>query len=413
MKHSISVEGISKQYTLGSEAEVNQSFREMVLSSLTAPFRRLSRLQGSASDQERFWALRDISFDVAAGDVVGIIGRNGAGKSTLLKILSRITTPTEGRIRYHGRMASLLEVGTGFHPELTGRENIYLNGAILGMTRAEITLRMDEIVEFAGVEKFLDTPVKRFSSGMYVRLAFAVAAHLDPDILIVDEVLSVGDAKFQNKCIGKMSEVATEGRTVLFVSHNLAAVRKMCTSIKLLDQGRLVFEGSVADGLAVYEESIGSHYDSVKEAVFKGPLRDVLRFESLRFMQDGAEVTTVQSDQELTIELRGVSDKTFEMIDINIQLYRDGEHLASIYDSQSRSSLASGSLRSDFVFRADTFTSGRYTIAIGAVDLNSNDWVWGGEVAVLNAVSTANAEESDRNLGLVNLAYRAERYHSE
>ncbi|MGC8669458.1 MAG: ABC transporter ATP-binding protein, partial [Chthonomonadales bacterium] len=186
-------------------------------------------LQGRAPESQSIWALKDVSFEVQPGEVVGIIGRNGAGKSTLLKILSQITEPTEGRVEMRGRVASLLEVGTGFHPELTGRENIYLNGAILGMTRREIDRKFDEIVDFSGVERFIDTPVKRYSSGMYLRLAFAVAAHLDPEILIVDEVLAVGDAAFQKKCLGRMGEVARSGRTVLFVSHNMAAVKALCT----------------------------------------------------------------------------------------------------------------------------------------------------------------------------------------
>lgn len=201
---------------------------------------------------EDFWALKDVSFEVKQGEVVGIIGRNGAGKSTLLKILSRITEPTEGRIRLRGRVASLLEVGTGFHPELTGRENIFLNGAILGMTREEIRRKFDEIVAFAEVEKFLDTPVKRYSSGMYVRLAFAVAAHLEPEILIIDEVLAVGDAQFQKKCLGKMGEVAKGGRTVLFVSHNMAAVMNLCPKALHFESGRLVNSGSTDDIVRSY-----------------------------------------------------------------------------------------------------------------------------------------------------------------
>ncbi|HWW00905.1 MAG TPA: ABC transporter ATP-binding protein [Candidatus Acidoferrum sp.] len=202
---------------------------------------------------EDFWALKDVSFEVNQGDVVGIIGRNGAGKSTLLKILSRITEPTEGRVRIKGRVASLLEVGTGFHPELTGRENIFLNGAILGMHRTEIRQKFDEIVAFAEVEKFLDTPVKRYSSGMYIRLAFAVAAHLEPEILIVDEVLAVGDAEFQKKCLGKMQEVSTGGRTVLFVSHNMAAIETLCSSAFVLNRGNLLFQGEVRKSLAFYQ----------------------------------------------------------------------------------------------------------------------------------------------------------------
>lgn len=231
----IRVEGLSKKYVLGSSSQA-RSLRELVSSSLEATIRRLG--QGGGSGESEFWALRDVNFEVNRGDVVGIVGRNGAGKSTLLKVLSRITPPTSGRIHLKGRVASLLEVGTGFHPELSGRENIYLNGAMLGMRRMEIKRKFEEIVAFSEVERFLDTPVKRYSSGMYVRLAFAVAAHLEPEILIVDEVLAVGDAEFQKKCLGKMKEVSRErGRTVLFVSHNMAAINSMCKDTVLLSEG--------------------------------------------------------------------------------------------------------------------------------------------------------------------------------
>ena len=234
MKPIISVEGLGKSYTIRHEGQTRyKSLREELFK---LPQRLLQR---RCQNQEEFWALKDVSFDVMPGDRVGIIGRNGAGKSTLLKLLSRITEPTTGRITLRGRVASLLEVGTGFHPELTGRENIFLNGAILGMSRAEVRRKFDEIVDFAGVKKFLDTPVKRYSSGMYVRLAFAVAAHLEPEILIVDEVLAVGDAEFQKKCLGKMEEISTgQGRTVIFVSHNIVAVKNLCNKGLLLTNGR-------------------------------------------------------------------------------------------------------------------------------------------------------------------------------
>ena len=250
MSHVIKVQGLGKRYTIGGSADANQTFREMLVQSFTAPVRRLRELAGGStadgmSRNEEFWALQGVDFEVQQGDVVGIIGRNGAGKSTLLKVLSRITEPTEGRVEIRGRVASLLEVGTGFHPELTGHENIYLNGAILGMSSNEISRKFDEIVDFAEVEKFLDTPVKRYSSGMYVRLAFAVAAHLEPEILVVDEVLAVGDAVFQKKCLGKMGDVAKQGRTVLFVSHNMAAVRSLCHSGILLERGQVAMHASV------------------------------------------------------------------------------------------------------------------------------------------------------------------------
>jgi lipopolysaccharide transport system ATP-binding protein len=239
-KISIRVNHLSKKYKLGGQQERYLTIRDTIVNSLKSPFKTFH----STSPDEGFWALKDVSFEVEHGEVVGIIGRNGAGKSTLLKILSRITIPTEGTVEIHGRVGSLLEVGTGFHPELTGRENIFLNGSIIGMKKVEIEQKFDEIVKFSEIEKFLDTPVKRYSSGMYVRLAFAVAAHLEPEILIVDEVLAVGDAAFQKKCLGKMGEVANEGRTVLFVSHNMSAIEQLCKHCILIEQGRIKHKGS-------------------------------------------------------------------------------------------------------------------------------------------------------------------------
>jgi lipopolysaccharide transport system ATP-binding protein len=242
---AVSARDLGKRYSLVHKGSKYSTLAEQILHTMRHPFERVER--------ESFWACSDLNFDIAKGEVVGIIGKNGAGKSTLLKILSQITEPTTGRIDLYGNVGSLLEVGTGFHPELTGRENIYLNGAILGMRRREIQKQFDAIVEFAGVEKFLDTPVKRYSSGMYVRLAFAVAAHLDPEILIIDEVLAVGDAEFQKKCLGKMQEVSRgQGRTVLFVSHNVAAVRQLCTQAIFLQQGKLVKQGPTEEVLDLY-----------------------------------------------------------------------------------------------------------------------------------------------------------------
>ena len=255
---AISAIGLGKRYQLG-EAPTADSLRDAVAAAFSrATAARLARAVGSlgrdarGDDANTIWSLRDVSFDVVPGATLGVIGRNGAGKSTLLKILSRITQPTTGRVRIVGRVGSLLEVGTGFHPDLSGRENIFLNGAILGMRRAEIARKFDEIVAFAEVERFLDTQVKHYSSGMYLRLAFAVAAHLEPDILLVDEVLAVGDLEFQRKCIGQMGRVAGEGRTVLFVSHNMAAVRSLCTSAMVLDGGRIVREGDPGECIAYY-----------------------------------------------------------------------------------------------------------------------------------------------------------------
>ena len=258
----IAVENLGKKYQITHQraGQGSATLRETITEKGASLFRALALRNGKRSGgqsaappkHEEFWALRNVSFEVKRGEVLGIIGRNGAGKSTLLKLLSRITEPTEGRVRIRGRVASLLEVGTGFHPELTGRENVFLNGAILGMSRVEIKRKFDEIVDFAGIEKFIDTPVKRYSSGMYVRLAFAVAAHLEPEILIVDEVLAVGDAEFQKKCLGKMQDVSRGGRTVLFVSHNMRAILELCNRCVLLRSGAVAM-----DGLC---EAVASHY---------------------------------------------------------------------------------------------------------------------------------------------------------
>jgi lipopolysaccharide transport system ATP-binding protein len=300
----ISVERVGKRYTIDHKArrERYTTLRDVVARRAIAPFKTIGRKIGvlngsngsngaasflSRGSAEDFWALKDVSFQVKQGEVIGIIGRNGAGKSTLLKILSRITEPTKGRIRIKGRVASLLEVGTGFHAELTGRENIYLNGSILGMSRGEIKAKFDEIVDFAEVEKFLDTPVKRYSSGMYVRLAFAVAAHLEPEILIVDEVLAVGDAEFQKKCLGKMQDVAMkQGRTVLFVSHNMAAVQQLTTVGVVLSKGQIVYQGASEKAIEMYSGSVSSESTTlfdVEHAPRKYLGTMAARFISLRF----------------------------------------------------------------------------------------------------------------------------------
>jgi len=249
LSYSIEIEQLCKQFQLGSIG--TQNLRHW----LQKAMRRAGGLE--AAEKELFWALRDVSFNVKQGEVIGLIGRNGAGKSTLLKIISRISEPSSGKITLNGRVSSLLEVGTGFHPELTGRENIFLNGSILGMTRKEIKSKFDEIVDFSGVEQFLDTPVKRYSSGMYVRLAFSVAAHLEPEILLVDEVLAVGDHEFQKKCLGKMGDISSSGRTIIFVSHNMGAVSELCSRAILFEQGKLITDGTVEQTIAHYIEGSG------------------------------------------------------------------------------------------------------------------------------------------------------------
>ena len=267
---AIRTEGLGKRYRIGHAAERHDSLVTALLHVISAPVRNLRRLRrlstfAEGADTDVIWALRDVSFDLRHGEVLGVVGRNGAGKSTLLKILSRITEPTTGYAAVNGRVGSLLEVGTGFHPELTGRENVFLNGSILGMDRAYIERKFDEIVEFSGVERFIDTPVKRYSSGMYLRLAFAVAAHLEPEVLVVDEVLAVGDAAFQKKCLGKMSDVAGEGRTVVFVSHNLAALQALCSRAIWLDGGEMKADADPA-------EVVDSYLSSVDEAAGARPV---------------------------------------------------------------------------------------------------------------------------------------------
>jgi lipopolysaccharide transport system ATP-binding protein len=301
----ITVENLGKRYTLRHQA-TRVSLREKLTSVLNAPARWLRPAAAvQPATREEFWALRELNFSINRGEVVGIIGRNGAGKSTLLKILSRITETTTGRVTLRGRVASLLEVGTGFHPELTGRENIFLNGAILGMTRAEIRRKFDEIVAFAEVERFIDTPVKHYSSGMYVRLAFAVAAHLEPEILIIDEVLAVGDAVFQQKCLGKIGSVARGGRTVLFVSHNMGAVQNLCSRAILLSSGRLVEAGPTRQIIARYldfaDQVYGQRTWTAAEAPSDG---QVLRVRAVRVIAgDGSLAHIVPVEQPFQVEI--------------------------------------------------------------------------------------------------------------
>ncbi len=301
----ISVEGLGKCYRIGSIKDANPTLRDALVNGAKAPLRRLKHRGASTGGRtELMWALRDVSFDVQSGDRVGIIGRNGAGKSTLLKVLTRITHPTEGTAELLGSVGSLLEVGTGFHPELTGRENIFLNGAIIGMRRAEVRQKFDEIVAFSEIGKYLDTPVKRYSSGMYVRLAFAVAAYLEPEILIVDEVLAVGDLEFQKKCLGRMGDVAREGRTVLFVSHNMGAISTLCSRAILLDGGRLVASGPTSD---VVGEYITRGLDISGSVIWSDPDEapggDRVKLHAVRVVQRGEATSDIDIDEDVGIEI--------------------------------------------------------------------------------------------------------------
>jgi lipopolysaccharide transport system ATP-binding protein len=295
---AVSSEGLSKRYRIGALHGAYGTLRD----SLSAATRRALRHE-HRPHYEDIWALRDVSFDVRDGEVLGVIGRNGAGKSTLLKILTRITTPTEGRATIRGRVGSLLEVGTGFHPELTGRENVFLNGSLLGMKRREITKKYPEIVEFAGVEKFIDTPVKRYSSGMSVRLAFAVAAYLEPEVLLVDEVLAVGDAEFQRRCLGRMEDLSQSGRTVLFVSHNMQAVAQLCDRALLLDGGRIVKDGPSTEVVAEYLQAGHGSGASRVWGELDAPGDGLVRMRSARVLQDGAVTGSVDVRKPVGIEI--------------------------------------------------------------------------------------------------------------
>ena len=306
---AIRIEGIGKKYRLG-ERDRYKTLRDALTRTVTAPFQALSRLASGQSliqrsKPEEFWALTDVCFELAPGEVVGLIGRNGAGKSTLLKILSRIVEPTTGRALLRGRVGSLLEVGTGFHPELTGRENIYLNGAILGLGRREVRRKFDEIVDFSEVEQFIDTPVKQYSSGMYMRLAFAVAAQLEPEILLVDEVLAVGDSSFQKKCIGKMDEVGREGRTVVFVSHSMTAVTRLCPRVILLDRGRVIADGPAAEVTAAYLRSdLGTMAHRLWPDPMTAPGDCVVRLRSVGVVgDDGAFHATADIRRPVVLEM--------------------------------------------------------------------------------------------------------------
>jgi len=307
---AIRVEGLSKQYRIGPRRRY-KALRDTMMDALCAPARvvqsalRSSVTRHDAAEPSTIWALKDVSFEAREGDVIGIIGPNGAGKSTLLKILTRITTPTKGRAEIRGRVGSLLEVGTGFHPELTGRENVYLNGSILGMSRREINRNFDAIVDFSGVGKFIDTPVKRYSSGMYVRLAFSVAAHFEPEVLIVDEVLAVGDADFQRRSLGRMESIGGAGRTVLFVSHNLQGILQLCDRAILLQHGEVVMDGPTADVVSLYEQqTIGQTSEVVWEDEASAPGNDLVRLQSVRIVdEDGSTITVADVRSPVGIEI--------------------------------------------------------------------------------------------------------------
>jgi lipopolysaccharide transport system ATP-binding protein len=362
MNSIVRVENLCKQYRLGAKGPAYETLRESIVGAVRAPFKRLT---GNNGNRETIWALKDVSFEVAPGEVVGIIGSNGAGKSTLLKTLSRITEPTSGKVELYGRLASLLEVGTGFHPELTGRENIYLNGAILGMRKAEIDRKFDEIIGFAELEKFLDTPVKHYSSGMYMRLAFAVASHLEPEILLVDEVLAVGDAAFQKKCLGKMGEVAKHGRTILFVSHNLTAVKSLCRRTLRLDKGLIIDSGDTDQVVLNYIKSetqtkMQRHWDDPQTA----PGGSEVRLHRLSITPLGQN-----SDQPITVQTPLRLEAAFwnylpdMVLNFSVVIYNI-EGVAVFNTGSLAQSFPSGLVCGSFVIPGDFLNDDTYTVRV-------------------------------------------------
>jgi lipopolysaccharide transport system ATP-binding protein len=384
VEKAIRVQGLGKEYQIGTRERGYTTFRDALMNACAAPFRRLRQLSGSAEKDSSFWALKDVSFDVEPGEVVGIIGRNGAGKSTLLKLLSQITEPTTGEITLNGRVASLLEVGTGFHPELTGRENIYLNGSILGMSRVEINKKFDEIVAFAEVDKFLDTPVKRYSSGMYVRLAFAVAAHLEPEILIIDEVLAVGDAAFQKKCLGKMGEVAKCGRTVLFVSHNMGAINRLCNKGIVLESGTVAFNGGPSEAIDRYNRATQQIDSRPNHVLFaaqnSGQSLSRVQVTCVEVLTpDGIPKDSIRTWDSLIVRVHGrcseVIDHAAVELEINSAAGDRMLHLSSQPDSNYPINLPKGRWIVDCCVDEWPLAAGEYTLGVN-VTRPSIEYLW-------------------------------------
>jgi lipopolysaccharide transport system ATP-binding protein len=370
--YAIRVENLGKKYRIGGPVQQYQTLRENVEQNFQASIRRFK--EGRPS-REEFWALRDVSFDIKQGEVIGVIGRNGAGKSTLLKILSRVTEPTTGTAEIRGRVGALLEVGTGFHPELTGRENIFLNGAILGMKRSEIERKFDEIVDFSEVEKFIDTPVKRYSSGMTLRLAFAVAAHLEPEILVVDEVLAVGDAEFQRKCLGKMSDVAQEGRTVIFVSHNMSAVLRLTSESMLIEKGELILRAPTAQAVDFYlsrgyaQEGLRIwRTDEVASSAH--PFRPI----SVKILnKEGVVSETVRSTENVQLEINYELKESIKGLRVGLYLLTTrGEYIFTTFDTDDAAQYDKyivrerGRYTSRCTIPADTLNEGRFVVGVNA-----------------------------------------------
>lgn len=402
---AIQVEGISKQYHLGQGISAQHTLGERLYECIGNTYNKLTRrtAQHKSAPRETFWAVKDINFEAETGKVFGVIGRNGAGKSTLLKILSQITEPTHGRAIMRGRVGSLLEVGTGFHPELTGRENVFLNGAILGMKRREVAEKFDEIVGFAELEKFIDTPVKRYSSGMYVRLAFAVAAHLEPEVLLIDEVLAVGDAGFQQRCLGRMSEIADGGRTIVFVSHDMGAVARLCDRVMLLEGGETDLIGTPSEAIERYHTLV-SNWRENPEGVFTGPLADDIRFEDLTINGIDAEGPRVFNPHDtLTMTIKGIAKTNVPRFRTTFCLYKDNIRLLSKHDAPEPIDLPAGPFTSEITLPAYLLRPGDYRVSIGGHRDALRQYIWGRDLMGFTVTEQWSEHFDKKDVGMINV----------
>ena len=419
MAKVIKVQNLSKAYQLGDfgtgtiSRDLERFWARM--RGKEDPFLKIGEVNDRAvkGTSDIVWSLKDINFEIEQGDAVGIIGRNGAGKSTLLKVLSRVTSPTSGKVKIKGRMASLLEVGTGFHPELTGRENIYLNGAILGMRKAEIKRRFDEIVDFAGVERYIDTPVKRYSSGMYVRLAFGVAAHLESEILVVDEVLAVGDAEFQKKCLGKMGDMSKgEGRTVLFVSHNMGSIKSLCKTAILLNNGSISENGRVDKVISKYLKG----YDTAnsENLVFIGSLTKKLTFNKVTVNNINQSYLELFPSDEINIRAEVTSTVEMEKFRVSLSVSTDSEvRIFTLHDTETPQKVKTGKFVSEFNIPAYFLRPGEYYISVGGHDgdhlKSGHDWIFGPNIISIKILDEYNLQNDFANTGLINAHFKTKR----
>lgn len=412
MEPIITVKGISKKYNINHQQGGYIALRDIITNAFKNPFSFLKTKTKEilgVETKEIFWALKDINFEVNKGEVIGIIGRNGAGKSTLLKILSQITPPTTGEIRINGTVGSLLEVGTGFHPELTGRENIFLNGSILGMKKKDIIRKFDEIVKFADIEKFLDTPVKYYSSGMYVRLAFSVAAHMETDILIIDEVLAVGDAEFQKKCLGKMNDITKEEeRTILFVSHNMEAVEQLCKKCILLKDGQISKIGETDKIIESYQESSTDKKREINMRSFQGPFSKFIKIKDI-FINDEKMGKNILQYNPLVFKVSGSSIQDIENFQLTFSIYYNDVRLFTLFDKISPSILKKGNFVSSFKIDKNNLRPGVYSVAIGGETSSDNRWFYGTQLVTFNIIEKFNDSNDTRSIGIMNIEYNSER----